>query len=329
VLDWGSNPMPGGFRVNRRRALLAGSAALQSGLMGTARAQVVAPVTVRLPIAPRLQWEELDGYCGECCIQQAALFFGTYVSQYVCRAIINPNQKSQLLVGVHEQTVLSALRLGSVAFDYSKVPSPQFPSYLVWVKQHLSLRRPVLITAYVRGLKDPDYDHIMLATGFTAGDTVKYNPADQLAFNDCLHPLVFNRAAASLSDTRRMRGNGARYEFCLPATICYGCAVTGIQDSSLLALPVQISMATGYEPDLMAGASPVLLNGTVTVSGLVPGRSYCLYRYNDHRIVPTANYAKSSYSSALNFIAPVASVAFPVTIPSNGVAVFRCLPAGK
>jgi len=323
--------MPASFPVNRRNALISASAALNVGVLGKLRAQTVGTtaVTVRLPIAPRLQWDELDGYCGECCIQQAALYFGTYVSQYICRGIINPNQKSQLLVGLNEQQVLSALRLGSVTFAYSRVPSPQFPAYLVWLKQNLSLLRPVLITAYVRGLNDPDYDHIMLATGFTGQDTVNYNPADQLAFNDCFNPLVFNRPAAKLSDNRRMRANGAKYEFCIPSTICYGCAVTGIQDTSRLALPVQISMATWSEPDLMAGAAPVMLNGTVTVSGLIPGKSYSLYRYNDYRVVPTTNYAKSKYSSALNFVAPVASVSFPVTIPSNGVAVFRCLPAGK
>ena len=184
--------MPASFSVNRRNALISASAALNVGVLGKLRAQTVGTtaVTVRLPIAPRLQWDELDGYCGECCIQQAALYFGTYVSQYICRGIINPNQKSQLLVGLNEQQVLSALRLGSVAFAYSRVPSPQFPAYLVWLKQHLSLLRPVLITAYVRGLNDPDYDHIMLATGFTGMDTVNYNPADQLAFNDCFNPLV-------------------------------------------------------------------------------------------------------------------------------------------
>jgi hypothetical protein len=323
--------MSASFLVNRRKVFASTSVALVLGSLGDLRAQVVSPtaVTVRLPIAPRLQWEELDGYCGECCIQQAALYFGTYVSQYVCRGIINPNQKSQLLVGLNEHQVLSALRLGYAAFGYNKVPSPQFPAYFVWLKQHLSLLRPVLITAYVRGLSDPDYDHIMLATGFTGLGTVNYNPADQLAFNDCFHPLVFNRAAATLSDNRRMRVNGAKYEYCIPGAICYGCAITGIQDTSRLALPVQISMATWNEPDLMAGAAPVMLNGTVTVSGLIPGKSYCLYRYNDYRVVPTANYAKSSYSSVLNFVAPVASVSFPVTIPSNGVAVFRCLPAGK
>ena len=73
-----------------------------------AAAAPLSVTTTSLPIPPRLQWDELDGYCGECSIQQAALYFGTYVSQYVCRAIINPNQKSQLLVAVNDQTVLTA-----------------------------------------------------------------------------------------------------------------------------------------------------------------------------------------------------------------------------
>jgi hypothetical protein len=123
-----------------------------------------------LPIPPRLQWDELDGYCGECSIQQAALYFGTYVSQYVCRGIININQKSQLLVGVNDQTVLTALKLTSLAWDYNKARKPQFQSHFGWLKQQLNLKRPVLITTYVQGLSDTDYDHIMLATGFTSTD---------------------------------------------------------------------------------------------------------------------------------------------------------------
>ena len=77
----------------RRNFLTATTLGLTSA--GIASAQT-APTTIRMPIAPRRQWDEKNGYCGECSIQQAALYFGTYVSQYVCRAIIKTNKANCL-----------------------------------------------------------------------------------------------------------------------------------------------------------------------------------------------------------------------------------------
>ncbi len=294
-----------------------------------AAAAPLSVTTTSLPIPPRLQWDELDGYCGECSIQQAALYFGTYVSQYVCRAIINPNQKSQLLVAVNDQTVLTALRLTSAKFNYNQAANPQFAGYFGWVKQHLALKRPVLIVSYVKGLSDPDYDHIMLATGFTSSNSTTYVGTDRLYFNDCYSPSANMRVASTLSDVRRMRVNGAKYEFCIPTNICYGTAITGIADTSGAALPVQLKLASWSEPDIMAGAAPATLNATVSVTGLIAGRSYSLYRYNNHLNVPTTNYIRSNYTSVVNFVATNPTATFPASMISNGVAVFRCLPAGK
>ena len=294
-----------------------------------AAAAPLSVTTTSLPIPPRLQWDELDGYCGECSIQQAALYFGTYVSQYVCRAIINPNQKSQLLVAVNDQTVLTALRLTSAKFNYNQAANPKFAGYFGWVKQHLALKRPVLIVSYVKGLSDPDYDHIMLATGFTSSNSTTYVGTDRLYFNDCYSPSANMRVASTLSDVRRMRVNGAKYEFCIPTNICYGTAITGIADTSGATLPVQLKLASWSEPDVMAGAAPATLNATVSVTGLIAGRSYSLYRYNNHLNVPTTNYVRSNYTSVVNFVATNPTATFPASMISNGVAVFRCLPAGK
>jgi len=322
------------FPINRpsRRTVLGAAIGAACGAFSNNLTAAVAPpsvTTTSLPIPPRLQWDELDGYCGECSIQQAALYFGTYVSQYACRGIINPNQKSQLLVAVNAQTVLTALRLTSAEFNYNQASSQQFAGYYGWVKQHLKLKHPVMIVAYVKGLNDPDYDHIMLATGFTSSNSTTYVATDRLYFNDCFTPTANMRVASTLSDTRRMRANGARYEFCIPTNICYGCAITGIKDTSGAALPVQIQLANWSEPDVMAGATAAMLTGTVSVSGLTTGRSYSLYRYNNHLNVPTTNYVRSNYTSVVNFVASNPTATFPATMISNGVAVFRCLPAGK
>lgn len=318
--------------MNRRNFVrtAAGTAILsQFAIPSVLQAVTPAATTVRLPIPPRLQWDDLDGYCGECCIQQAALGFGTYVSQYVCRGIININQKSQLLVAVNDQTVLKALKLSSLAWDYNRAAKPQFQSHFGWLKQQLSLMRPVLITAYVQGMSDTDYDHIMLATGFISTDATTYRATDQLYFNDNYSATPLVRTASTLPDTRRMLGNGATNEYCIPTNICFGTAITGIYDDSKLALPVQVLLKTQSEPDVIAGAKPVMLNATVSISGLTVGKTYSLFRYNDYRTVPTINYTASKYSAVVNFVATKTTATIPATIMSNTMATFRCLPLGK
>ncbi len=285
--------------------------------------------TVRLPIPPRLQWTELHGYCGECSIQQAALYFGTYASQRVCRGIINPNQHRQVLVGANERKVLTALRLHSEEFDHNDVAAPQFEAYFCWVKQHLQSGHPVMIVAYDPQGHDADYDHIMLATGFTSRNAATYHPFDRLFFNNNFSRTTIDRRAATLPDTRQMLGNGEHYEFCVPEIIDYGCAITGIVDDSQAALPVQIHLGTWSEPDLIAGKHPVLLDAKLTVGGLTSGRLYTLYRYNDYLDVPADDYAESEYSCAESFVAIGSTAAFSASILSDGVAVFRCLPAGE
>jgi len=317
--------------TNRRQILgLASGMALGFNALHSNKANAARPSlkSVQLEIPPRLQWDDIDGYCGECSIQQAGLYFGTYVSQFVCRGIINPNQNSQLLVGVNEKTVLTALRLNSSSFDFTRARTPQFPAYYAWLKQNLNQFYPVLITAFVNGLSDPDYDHIMLATGFQSIDATTYHPEDLFYFNDCYSPSVCIRTASTLSDTRKMKTNGSKFEFCIPNNVCYGTAITGIMDASKQALPVHITMEKWSEPDIISGFSPITLNGVVTVYGLTPGKSYSLYRYNDYRIVPTNNYSKSTKSSVVNFVAKSSTTTFKAAFPSNGIAVYRCLPSG-
>ncbi len=313
-----------------RRNFLSETAATVLGLTsaGTIMSQTPSN-TIRMAIAPRRQWEEKDGYCGECSIQQAALYFGTYVSQSVCRAIINPNQRSQLLVAVNAQNVLTALKLNSIEFNYNSYASPQFKSYFGWVKQHLKLLHPVLITSFVKGLSDPDYDHIMLATGFTSPDSTTYNSTDQLYFNDCFDSQVRIRTASTLNDLRSMLVNGAKHPFCIPTKICYGCAILGIQDTSGKALPVSITLGKWTEPNVIAGVAPTTLSAAVRVNGLTVGKSYSLFRYNDQRTVPTSNYTGSAYSTVRKFVATSTMANFTESIKSNGVAIFRCAPVGS
>ena len=134
----------------------------------------------------RLQWDENSGYCGEVSIQSIALFYGTYISQYRVRAIIDPTQQQDTLVPHNSGPIFDALRLNYAAWN-SDSARPQYQPFLVWVKGHLAQKHPVIFDVFSQGLDDPDYDHIITATGFTSPDTTRYHDTDTLVFNDNPH----------------------------------------------------------------------------------------------------------------------------------------------
>lgn len=311
-------------------AALALTLALSPHLAGADRPSGLAePQTVQLDIPARQQWDEFHGYCGECSIQQAALYYGAYVSQFVCRDIVSPTQRKEVLVGVNEDVVLDALRFNFEQFPYRLAPTPQYQNYLAWIKRHLHAGHPTLFVAYAQGGHDPDYDHILLATGCTSIDFTTYHPDDRLFYNDNYARRTLSRPFNLLPDSRYMLGNGEFFEFCVPVRVDYGCAVTGIQDDTGEALPVQVAVDRSTEPNVPLGQDPVQLNATVRIGGLQPGQPYVLYRYDDYRNVPTRNYAQSRYSSARLVLAADSSAVVADQILSSGAAIYRCLPPGR
>lgn len=170
-------------------------------------------------------------------------------------------------VAVNAQKVLTTLRLGSAEFNDNQT-TPQFSgSYFGWIKQHSQAGHLVMIVAYAQGANDSDYDHLMLATGFTSTDSTTYQPSDHLYFNDNYSSTPVDRMASTLADARGMHGNGRT-----------------------------LRILSAFKHRL---------------------------RLRDHR------HSKSSYTHDTKFVATKATNFFSVGIPSNGVAIFRCLPAGK
>lgn len=279
----------------------------------------------QLEIPPRLQWKDRAGYCGECSIQQSALYYGSYISQYVCRKIIDPTQEQDVLVRVNSDLVLEALQFKFEEFD-TETPTPHYKPYLEWTKQHLHQGHPVIITMFDQDDDFWDYDHIVLATGFHAADPKKYHPNDTLIFNDNFKLKADRREFKTLHDTREMKGNGAEHYFCIPSVHCFGCAITGIKDETGSLLPVRVSVDQEHEPDVVKKEEPDDLTLTITVSSLQPGKSYVLYRYDNYKKVPTRDYAKSKYHSVRKFVADRAIHEFEDECPSNGVSMYRCLP---
>jgi len=286
-----------------------------------------ARASIQLDIPPRLQWDNNNGYCGECSIQQIALFFGTYISQYRARAIIDTTQQQDVWVPENSGPIFDALRLAYEAWDTTR-PTPQCQPYLVWAKAHLQQGHPVIVDVFVQGESDPAYDHIIPATGFTSVDVTTYHSTDTLVFNDNYASAPYTRTFGSLDDTRAMSGNGAIYEYCIPRISDYGCAVTGIKDDSGTARPVSLKIDRWNEPNISQGASPVQMNATIQVSGLSVGSQYVLLRYNAYQNVPTNNYLSSAYSAATAFVATGSVRTFTDSFMSDATVIYRCVPSG-
>jgi len=281
--------------------------------------------TTLLAIPARQQWDENNGYCGETSIQSFALYFGTYASQYRIRGFINPNQQSQLLIGVNEQTALRALHLKFEQWN-SNSPTPQWQNYLAWVKRELQKGAPVIGTLYVKGMTDPDYDHIVPFIGFRSSfDTTRYHASDTLLFNDNYATTTLVRTVGTLAATRRGTNTGS-FTYAIPSRVDYGCAVTGIVDTLRETVPVRLQVDRSSEPNLITGAQPVTLNATVNIQSLVPGKTYSLLRYDDPARVPDSGFlAKGGYTSARTFTATAATQAFTDRFLSNAVVTYRCV----
>ena len=282
--------------------------------------------SVDLDIPPRAQWGNNSGYCGECSIQQIALYYGSYISQYRARQIIDPTQIQDALVPANSGPIFDAMRLNYVAWN-SNLNAPQYQNYLVWAKSHLAQRHPVIMDVYAQWGSDPDYDHIVPVTGFASADTNAFHAADTLVFHDNYSATPFTRTFGSLYDTRALNGNGATYEYCLPRDIDYGCAVTGINDQSGAALPVSLKVDRWDEPNISLGEAPVKMNATIQVSSLAAGSAYVLLRYDDYHNVPTSNYLTSAYTTATTFVATNNTQTLSDHFMSDGTVIYRCVPA--
>lgn len=162
--------------------LLAASAALAQSV------HIATTYTTNQGVAPRLQWNANDGYCGEVSFISAGLRFGQYCSQYTARRIASPSyrqtqRESWLLLGAtnadsappgRSPSSIAAfaarrMRLSAVEFpDATQATSFEFVN---WIKDNFLSGRVVIIGVFYNGIAlgdwtrvgegDPEYDHIV------------------------------------------------------------------------------------------------------------------------------------------------------------------------
>jgi len=274
-----------------------------------------------LNIKPRIQWPNNNGYCGENSIQACGLYYGNYISEGLCRTVAG----SELLLYVNDTIALEAF-----SFTYKEwnpnATTPQYTSYLDWVKQYLYSKQPVIIAVYVSGMTDPDYDHIIPAIGFKATNVNSYTATDSLTYNSNFDTLPFTRVFSTVYATRAMAGNSAPFPYYIPENVDYGVAVTGNKDPNHLTKPVHIDLDSNDEPNVSLGANPCVLKAIITADSLTSGQSYALLRYNNYQTVPSLSFSPAGANSVVYFTATATTKILADTFMSNTAVFYRCVP---
>jgi hypothetical protein len=312
-------------------------------------------------IPPRLQWNASYGYCGEVSFISAGLYYGQYISQYDARAIASDNgpqdkSSSQLLIGVNDTYAATQMHLTYTEWNTSAETSTN--QFLAWVAGEVVAGHPVAIGIYTNeylfygktnpNAGDPDYDHIVPVTG-VASNSPLTNPAtyystDIITFNDNglwtgtpsgQPQYVFSYPFESFEATRRQANSKTGNVYSVSSDGSnYGIAITGVIDQDRETVPVSVATNLNYEKPAIknrsnARPSPEPLTLTVTVSGLQPGTSYNLYRYNSMASVPNTAFNANAPQAYEHWAISATSSSYTMTenIESSDEAIYRAVPA--
>lgn len=307
-------------------------------------------------IPPRLQWAENFGYCGEVSFISAGLYYGQYVSQYDARRIASrgadqSKERSQLLLGMNDLHAASKMHLSVEAWDSDSAQNSS--NFLAWVKENVASGFPVIIGIYVNqsistgsddeDAGDPQYDHIVPVFGISSKHPLTapwiYYSDDVIKFSDNgdsgAPTFLYNYAFGPFQASRQEANSESRPLYSLPRRGGnYGVAVTGIIDHDGETLPVRVTTDVNTEePPMRRGSNtrPAAQNLTltVTVSGLRPGVTYNLYRYNNFESVPNSGFNRKASNAARVWKVNIASgstYSIMEGILSNQTAVYRAVP---
>ncbi|MFT3713425.1 MAG: hypothetical protein QM817_37690 [Archangium sp.] len=120
--------------------------------------------SVELPIPDR-EWDEKappEGWCGETCIQMAALHYGAWVPQAAANKAGHPKTPD-----LWEQDLPVAMNALGMTFE--SAPREGTVRMLEWTVKSLRKGTPVIIGVKLVPSKHPDWevDHLVLAVGFS------------------------------------------------------------------------------------------------------------------------------------------------------------------
>ncbi|CAF1196281.1 unnamed protein product [Didymodactylos carnosus] len=257
-----------------------------------------------------------------------ALYYGSWISQNIIRQI----NGGELLLGIgSEKRTLSTLLLNYIEWNNNKTKQSQYKQYCLWLKQNLIKGYPCIITVYLDGENDKDYDHIIPVIGIDYQIKNVYNKNDVLYFHNLYQNQIIKSRINTMMSTRKLCKKRTYDGGCIPRDITYGLAITGITDKNHLTLPIRLYVNSWDEPNISLGARPKILHGTIVISNLIPNRKYVLLRYDTYKTVPTSGkeskFLKSKYDYRYEFQAIGNTWTFNDSngIHSNGSTYYRCV----
>eukprot|EP00755_Sulcionema_specki_P025032 Sspe_Gene.82394::Locus_54004_Transcript_1_2_Confidence_0.667_Length_1574::g.82394::m.82394 len=307
-----------------------------------------------LPLSPRKQWGDSGGYCGSLSVQSGALYFGAWISQEQVRKATdhgeghgNPEKGYEILPTNIEQA-LRNLHLTYDAFDYNQT-KPQAPAYKAFLKRHLVASHPVVWFVMCRGDGDqipypgsnPNngrFSHIEPVWGIYSNhsfDDLTVYDDDVLVHGSDWDQEGYYRAFHTLVDEPSMDGNcrnagnfpGVNEMYpCIYSQVDYGYAITGFEDPKKVAKHAVLAVDSWDEPDMNNPLKrPSDMHGKLTISGLVAGKEYTVYRFNGRENVPTDSNYDHGYEHKYTFVAQGAQHTWedPNTFKSNSATFYR------
>ena len=307
-----------------------------------------------LPIPPRKQWVSNYGYCGETALICAGLYYGHYVSQFKARDLASSpvkqsKEKSQLLLGPDQNARSAANGMGLSFLDWEdEKHGKTTDDFLAWIKKQILSDCPVAIGVYMNQSifgdgSDDEYDHIVPVVGIESNQPLfdlGYHPDDEIVFSDNgLYtpdsepaPFIFKYECSSFQRSRTDANRKRASVYSLPNDVAnVGIALMGNNsESSTRSVCIEtypneerpeIEDKTDDKPPRM----PLELR--LSLSGLVPGLIYNLYRYSKLSKVPKKAFNKhaSKASQKWKVVSTSMTMSITDTIWSDEVAVYRAV----
>lgn len=289
-----------------------------------------------------------SGYCGETSFQIHGLRFGNWISSDALRwngagsELLLESNARHAAVWAHftfERWKYSANSTPSTSGSTSKheESSMTFPeSYYflnTFVRPHIDAGHTTIIGVFeLKPDGDLDYDHIVPVVSYTANSTSSSTvpgTVQQVAIYD-LYLLTQRAIGVATREAMTSTAQPAQpYSYAVTEGPCYGIALTGVRDDDGELFRVTLDVPSWYEPDYSAEdgkhEEPVAWNATATASGLTPGVTYSLLRFNDASVVPDSNFLAGAYAWRIDFTPDSSDYSLVVPIYSDATVFFRCV----